>query len=172
MARWPPSPSSTDCPPIPSWNRSKSSAERGRSPSCGDLPGARQVLPDAAELARRTGYRSTEALLLHEIVRLGDPAAVADRLATLATECEGTLVDAYAAHAAASVRGRPAALVDVVDRFESLGALLLAAEVATEAAQAFQDVGDRRASAAQSVRAAGLGGQCEGGTDARPDVRR
>jgi DNA-binding CsgD family transcriptional regulator len=129
---------------------------------CGDLPGARRVLHEAAELARASGYLSTEALLLHEVVRLGDPATVVDRLATLAAECEGTLVDAYAAHAAASIGGRAESLVDVVDHFKSMGALLLAAEAATEAAQAFQDAGDRRAAAAQSVRAAGLAAQCEG----------
>jgi DNA-binding CsgD family transcriptional regulator len=130
--------------------------------AAGDLPGARQVLHDAAELARRAGYLSTEAHLLHDVVRLGAAASVADRLAALATECEGALVAAYAAHGAASARGRPAALVDVVDQFERMGAMLLASEAATEAAQALQDAGDRRASAAQGVRAAALGRHCEG----------
>jgi DNA-binding CsgD family transcriptional regulator len=130
--------------------------------AAGDLPSGRQVLHDAAELARRAGYLSTEAQLLHDIVRLGAAASVADRLAALATECEGALVAAYAAHGKASARGRPAALVDVVDQFERMGALLLASEAATEAAQALQDAGDRRASAALGVRAVGLGRHCEG----------
>jgi DNA-binding CsgD family transcriptional regulator len=50
----------------------------------------------------------------------------------------------------------------VVDQFERMGALLLASEAATEAAQALQDAGDRRASAALGVRAVGLGRHCEG----------
>ena len=52
--------------------------------AAGDLPGARQVLQAAADQAAATGYRTTEAWLLHDIARLGDPAAVADRLAELA----------------------------------------------------------------------------------------
>jgi DNA-binding CsgD family transcriptional regulator len=128
----------------------------------GDLPGARDVLQAAAELAAESGYRVTEAWLLHDIARLGDPASVAGRLAELAGHCEGALVAAYAAHAAAAVSGRPQPLVEAADRFEGIGAMLLAAEAATEAAQAFQRAGDRRASAALGVRAAGLAASCEG----------
>ena len=43
-----------------------------------------------------------------------------------------------------------------------MGALLLAAEAATEASQAYQRDGDRRASSALGVRASTLGRQCEG----------
>ena len=48
----------------------------------------------------------------------------------------------------AAASGLPDALVEATDRFERLGAWLLAAEAATEAAQAYQRHGDRRAAAA------------------------
>ena len=62
-------------------------------------------------------------------------------------ECEGELVAAYASHAAAAAAGRRRRSSTSTDRFERLGARLLAAESATEAAQAFQRHGDRRAAA-------------------------
>jgi ATP/maltotriose-dependent transcriptional regulator MalT len=128
----------------------------------GDLPGARRVLRAAAEQAAATGYRTTEAWLLHDIARLGEPAAVADRLTVLAAECESDLVAAYAAHASAAAAGRADDLVAAVDRFEALGACLLAAEAATEAAQAYQRMGERRAATATSMRATALTDACEG----------
>ena len=48
------------------------------------------------------------------------------------------------------------------DRFARLGARLLAAEAATEAAQAFQQHGDGRAAAAMGARATALAEACEG----------
>ena len=78
------------------------------------------------------------------------------------TRREGELIATYAAHAAAAAAGRPQPLVDVTDRFEHLGAVLMAAESATEAAQAFQRAGDRRAASTMSLRASALAAACEG----------
>jgi DNA-binding CsgD family transcriptional regulator len=103
-----------------------------------------------------------EAWLLHDVARLGEPATVTDRLAALADECEGDLVAAYAGHAVAATGGEPAALVAAADAFERLGAILLAAEAASEAAQAHQRHGERRAAAAQGTRATTLAAACEG----------
>jgi len=58
--------------------------------------------------------------------------------------------------------GDPAALVDAADRFERLGMVLLAAEAANEAAQAFQRRGERREATAQEGRAVALATACEG----------
>ena len=85
-----------------------------------------------------------------------------DRLSELAALCEGDFVPAYAAHAEALVAGRASGLTAAADRFEAIGALLLAAEACAEAAQALQRAGDRRASAAMSVRASALAEACEG----------
>ncbi len=49
--------------------------------AAGDLPGARQVLLAAADRAAADGYRVCEAWMLHDVARLGEPAAVAARLA-------------------------------------------------------------------------------------------
>jgi hypothetical protein len=130
--------------------------------AAGDLPAARQVLRAAAEAAADTGYVSSEAWLLHDVVRLGDPGAVVVRLGELAAQSEGVLVAAYAAHASTAVNRDAKALVEVADRFEQMGTILLAAEVANEAAQAFQAEGDRRLSAALRIRAATLAESCEG----------
>ena len=111
---------------------------------------------------RSAGYRGAEAWLLHEVVRLGDPASVVGRLEDLADICEGQLVPSYAMHAEAAASRRTEGLIDAADKFESIGALLLAAEAAAEAAQALQHSGDRRASAAMSVRASTLAESCEG----------
>jgi DNA-binding CsgD family transcriptional regulator len=150
---------------LPAFRFAEPEQELGRawaSVAAGDIPGARQLLLAGADLAAASGYGSAEAWFLHDVVRLGDPASAVERLADLAEICEGALVATYAAHATAAVAGRPEALVDVTDRFEQIGAMLLAAESATEAAQAFQQTGDRRASAALGVRAANLAGECEG----------
>jgi ATP/maltotriose-dependent transcriptional regulator MalT len=147
------------CPPHPFVASEHEMGRAWASATAGDLPGARQILRAAAETAASRGYRMSEAWLLHDVARLGDPSAVASRLAELAGECEGGLVAAYADHTAARTA---AALVDVTDRFEAMGALLLAAEVAAESSQAYQREGDRRASAALGVRASMLARQCEG----------
>jgi DNA-binding CsgD family transcriptional regulator len=128
----------------------------------GDVPGGRRVLRAAADLAATTGWSTTEAWLLHDIVRLGDAASVVDRLETLATECEGVLIASYAAHARAAVGTRPEPSIDAADRFEAIGAALLAAEAATEAAQAYQRGGDSRQAGALAARAARLARECEG----------
>jgi ATP/maltotriose-dependent transcriptional regulator MalT len=130
--------------------------------AAGDLPGGRDALLAAADQAAGLGYHSSEAWLLHDVARLGAPAAVVARLSQLARECEGSLVAAYAAHAGAGAAGRADALVDVTDRFEHIGATLLAAEAANEAAQAFRRAGDRRAAAAIGVRGTTLAASCEG----------
>ena len=127
-----------------------------------DLPAARGVLLEAAEMAATTGYRTAEAALLHDVARLGEPGSVLPRLVELATACEGDLVAAYAAHAAAAARRDPEGLVAAADRFEQLGAVLLAAEAAAEAAQAFRRAGERRAASGLEVRSSALAAKCEG----------
>jgi len=130
--------------------------------AAGDVPGGRDLLFEAADVAACTGHRVSEAWVLHDVARLGDPARVVERLEWLAGECEGPLVDAYALHARAGVGVRAEPFVDAADRFEEIGALLLAAEAATEAAQAFQRRGDGRAASALRARSARLANACEG----------
>ena len=102
----------------------------------GDAQRAREILLAAAEWARDSGNRASEARVLHDVARLGDPVAARPRLSVLAGECEGLLVPAYADHVAALADRASARLVEVADRFESIGATLLAAEAALAAAEA------------------------------------
>jgi len=132
--------------------------------AAGDLVGARQVWRDAADDARRTGHAGTEAWLLHEIARVGEPSSVAARLSELTTICESNLINAYAAHAAAHAGGNSQQLLAAAEQFEAMGASLLAAEAYSEAAQALQNEGERRASVAAKVRASTLADRCEGAT--------
>jgi DNA-binding CsgD family transcriptional regulator len=128
----------------------------------GDLPGARAALHHTAELAHASGYAVCEATALHDVARLGDPTSVSDRLTELAQQCEGSLVDGYARRAVAARLGDPQGLVEATDHFDRIGARLLAAELAMEAAQAFQDQGDRRSAGTLRGRAEMLAGGCEG----------
>jgi DNA-binding CsgD family transcriptional regulator len=130
--------------------------------AAGDSPGGRAVLGAAAEDARASGHRISEAWLLHDIVRLGDATAAADRLDGLAATCEGDLVAAFAVHARAACGLRPDPFDDAAERFEAMGALLLAAEAASEAADAAQRRGDGRSAAAHRTRAHRLAQECEG----------
>jgi DNA-binding CsgD family transcriptional regulator len=123
---------------------------------------ARQILLEAAEWAGANGNRASEARVLHDIARLGDVAAVRARLDVLAELCEGLLVPAYAAHAGALADRSAYRLREAADRFESLGATLLAAEATVAAAHAHQRDGRRREAAALLGRATELTKACEG----------
>jgi DNA-binding NarL/FixJ family response regulator len=150
---------------IPVFPFTQAEQELGRAwalAAAGDLAGARQVLLAAADQAAEAGYRSSEGWLLHDVARLGDPQAVAERLQALAAACEGELIATYALHAVAAAARDGEALVASADAFEHLGAMLLAAEAATDASQVFQRAGERRTAAALGVRAHNLAATCEG----------
>jgi DNA-binding CsgD family transcriptional regulator len=128
----------------------------------GDLPGAREVLRQTADLARSSQYLVCEAQASYDLARLGDPLAVGDRLAELARVCEGSLVDGYARGCAALLSGDPQRLVEATDIFERIGARLLAAEVAVQAAQAYRVHGEPRLASFLGTRAGKLAASCEG----------
>jgi DNA-binding CsgD family transcriptional regulator len=118
-------------------------------------------LERAADEAAATGHRSAEAWLLHDLVRIGGQG-VSDRLSQLAGECDSALVSARARHAVATEAQDPRELARAADAFEALGAMLLAAEVVADAAQAFRRTGDQRAATAAARRARDLVAVCEG----------
>jgi DNA-binding CsgD family transcriptional regulator len=115
----------------------------------------------AAGDAAATGHRSAESWLLHDLVRTGGGDA-SGRLAELARDCDSPLVSARARHAAATHAGDANELARVADDFETMGAVLLAAEAAAGAAEAFRRAGDQRAATAASRRSSGLAAACEG----------
>src|SRR5205823_11803744 len=107
----------------------------------GELTRAAELAGQAAELAGARGQLTLEALALHDVARLGAPAAVRERLEELAGLPEGGQAGTLATSAAALAVRDGAALDRVAAAFEDLGALLLAAEAAAAAAHAHQAAG-------------------------------
>jgi len=131
--------------------------ERGRAwtfVATGEPTTGRQTLRDAAEHARQMLTVVAEAHLLDDLARLGEAAAVRDRLAELAAGTDGALVPALAAHAAALAAGDGETLDAAATRLAGIGAMLLAAETASAAASAYLDDGHSRPAGAASRRAA------------------
>jgi DNA-binding CsgD family transcriptional regulator len=116
---------------------------------------------EAASLAASTGHRTNEAWVLHDLMRTtGEDTS--GRLRELADVCDSPLVSARARHAAAARARDAGELAGAADDFEALGAMLLAAEAASGAADAFTRAGDRRAATAALRRANALAAACEG----------
>ncbi|MGQ0719768.1 MAG: LuxR C-terminal-related transcriptional regulator [Pseudonocardiales bacterium] len=127
----------------------------------GSVSAAAARARQAAELAASQSQPAVEVLALHTAVCFGD-RTVADRLAALAAQVDGPRARAAAAHAAALAAGDGAALHAVSVQLEQMGALLLAADAAAQAA-ATHARRDRRGSAqAAATRAYRLAKACEG----------
>jgi ATP/maltotriose-dependent transcriptional regulator MalT len=99
---------------------------------------AHKQLLAAAERARRGGVSSQEAAMLHDVVRLGGAAMVADRLTDLGADMEGELIKVRAAHAAAAASQDATALQRVSEWFERLDCPLMAGEASNQAAGIFE----------------------------------
>ncbi len=138
--------------------------------SRGELATACAQLLDTAAMVRSDGVTIFEMALLHDVVRFGDPTAVADRLAELAPTLDGPIFELFAEHAIAARDRDGEALARCADHFEQIGNLAFAAETAAEAADQLGRAGDQRAATAQRVRAAALA-QSAGGLDT-PPLRR
>ncbi|MFN2505541.1 MAG: LuxR C-terminal-related transcriptional regulator [Acidimicrobiales bacterium] len=129
----------------------------------GDVPSATALLLESSEELGRDGMYVGEAACLHDAVRLGGGTpSVAERLGQLTSLVEGELMATQAAHGAAAVGGDWAAMAEVSERFEAMGALLVAAEAAAEAGRQAAAGGDARESTALTRRASDLASQCEG----------
>lgn len=114
----------------------------------GDLAGARALVVAAADDVHADGYLITEAWLLSDLVRFGEPAAAVERLAALAEEVQGPFAPLAAAHARAAADGDRGAYGPVVEGYETAGFRLSAAEAAAEAADLHRRAGDPRAATA------------------------
>jgi DNA-binding NarL/FixJ family response regulator len=122
---------------------------------------AARQLREAAARAAATGHRTAESWLLHDLMRISGQDT-AERLRELAATCDSPLVSARARHALA-IRARDASeLTGAADDFEALGAMLLAAEAAAGAAEAYSRAGEPRAAAAALRRSSVLAATCEG----------
>jgi DNA-binding CsgD family transcriptional regulator len=128
----------------------------------GDLASARERIRETVEPVRHDGMAIFELALLHDLVRLGRPDEVVDRLEVLAERVDGPLAAIHAANARALVDGDADALRSVVDRYEEIDALALAAEVAAELAELLRRRSEARAATAAAQRAAELADRAGG----------
>jgi DNA-binding CsgD family transcriptional regulator len=122
----------------------------------GDLSSALARLRSVAELLRRDQVLVMEKGVLHDLVRFGAASEVVERLQHLAATTDGPMVQVHAAHAGASATRDATRLADVVDRYEELDALSLAAEAAAELADVLGAGGERRPAASAAQRSATL----------------
>ena len=91
----------------------------------GDLVGARVRIRMVVELLRRDHVFIFEAGVLHDLVRLGVPGEAVARLGQLAGQIDGPLVQAHAGHAVAAFNRDTDLLSEIVDRYETIDALVL-----------------------------------------------
>ncbi|MEV2240736.1 LuxR C-terminal-related transcriptional regulator [Micromonospora sp. NPDC049891] len=112
----------------------------------GDLSTAVSRLHGLVDRLRADGFAGHEALVLHDLVRLGQAGAatgprcsdgsrrtVAQRLTELSEQVDGELPPLLARHARAAADGLPEGLLSAADGFAERGLDLLAAEAAAEA---------------------------------------
>ncbi|MFF3883588.1 LuxR C-terminal-related transcriptional regulator [Streptomyces sp. NPDC001914] len=128
----------------------------------GELSRARDLLHEAADTAKDTGHLVSEALILTDIARLGDAKAVRERMTELSAQGDGALTAARARFVAALADKDPQRLMACSEELDSMGAGLLAAESAAEAANAWRRKGDTRKVTAATSRATRLADRCEG----------
>jgi DNA-binding CsgD family transcriptional regulator len=128
----------------------------------GQLAAGREIAERAAVRAHEVGDVIGESQAWHTCARLGGPGQAAAALERLTIVIEGELIAGQACHARA-LTGRDAeALEDVASSFARMGAELLAAEAAADAAVCWQRNGDpRRARSAERL-AGILASRCHG----------
>jgi len=115
----------------------------------------------SAAVAAAQTQHAVEVLALHTAASFGD-ATVAGRLAALAAHVDGPRAPAAAAHSAALAAGDGAGLDAAAAQLEELGALLLAADAAAQAAAAYTRAGQRGSAQLATARAHRLARACEG----------
>jgi DNA-binding CsgD family transcriptional regulator len=134
----------------------------------GDMVSARSILEAAADLGEEIGDLVTAASVLHDMARLGLAKKVKHRLERIASDIDGSFVSTQARHAKALASSDPEMLEEVSAAFETMGAMLLAAEASANAAESWRRHGSPRAAGAEE-RSATLAAYCEG---ARPPTLR
>jgi DNA-binding CsgD family transcriptional regulator len=127
----------------------------------GDPHGARTTLLNEAEAAYQDHHNGSAGWLWHDASRLG-ARGLADRLHAVADTGDSPVVAARALHVRALETNDAQGLEDAADAFEAFGALLLAAEAASDASAERRRQGDQRRGAALANRSKQLMEQCPG----------
>ena len=129
--------------------------------AAGDLAGGRESLWEAKHLAGKWGQLAGAAEALFDLIRIGDKDAL-DELRGLAGQVDGDLMSARVTHAQAVAEQDPLLAARATEQFESMGALLLAAESAALDHRLSRSRGLHRRAAAASATTEQLAAQCEG----------
>ena len=127
----------------------------------GHVSGAISHALAAADLAKESGQRAVEMFALHDAARFGDLCSL-QRLVDVAQNIGGRLAEVHAAYAAALLASDAAKVQDVAEQFETIGALLSAADAAAQAAVLFRAADDRRRSVEAAAIADRLAAACGG----------
>lgn len=98
---------------------------------------------------------------LHTVIRLRATGVVADELEVLAADLDGALPATMVAHSRALSARDGATLDEVAARFEALGSLLLAAEVAAQASAVHRADGSTAPARASAARSRAWAQECE-----------
>jgi DNA-binding NarL/FixJ family response regulator len=130
--------------------------------AAGEMSAARAAAVDCAEQATAAGLHPIALGALHDLARLGGARVAADRLDSVPEEGAGPFAIAVRAHIAALVAGDAPALSAASNRFEAMGALLLAAEAAAQEAALHTAAGRKGSAATARGRATVLMSRCEG----------
>ncbi len=128
----------------------------------GELSAATDLARVALIRARDRGDRYFELWSLHELIRLGGAKEAAPALLALAPQIDGEWPAAFSVHARSLISGDGDGLLVAADHFEAIGALVHAAEAATEASIALREAGKPARGAAAAARAAALVARCPG----------
>jgi DNA-binding NarL/FixJ family response regulator len=128
----------------------------------GEVSNARATALGVANRAEEAGQYAIAVGALHDVARLGDAAGAATRLRRLASIVEGPFGPACTDHAVALAAHDGARLDQASTAFEAMGAQLLAAEAAAEAAAVYRAEGRKTSMRASSARARRLLENCEG----------
>ncbi|HXA31363.1 MAG TPA: LuxR C-terminal-related transcriptional regulator [Acidimicrobiales bacterium] len=107
----------------------------------GEVSRARSLALDSAEAARRAGRHAMELGALHGALRLGAGGDISTRISRTGTLVSGRLAAGYVDHAQA-LHAHDGPRLDAASvAFEQMGALVLAAEAACEAAECYAQGG-------------------------------
>jgi DNA-binding CsgD family transcriptional regulator len=123
---------------------------------------AHEVFLAAAAKGESIGDNVGALAALHSLARVGESSRAAGRIHEIAARVEGKLASARVAHVDALVDSDAVALDAVSAEFERMGASLLAAESAADAAAAWVRRGEKRAAAASERRSMVAGASCSG----------
>lgn len=128
----------------------------------GEISAAIDTAIRTGETVRELEQYGLEAMVLHDVVRLGNAPKAVGRLEQLAQEIEGDMVPIFSAHARAAVAADAPALEEASLALERMGARLYGAESAAEASRYYRLSGRKASALRAASRAQSLLDQCEG----------